>query len=81
MKIVNDVTELIGNTPLVRIRRLTEGCLAGVVAKLEFYNPAQDQMADCKYITIVGDHFCPGSPPRIKTSVYNAANCHSIDYQ
>jgi cysteine synthase A len=40
MRISNDVTELVGNTPLVRIRRLTEGCAADVVAKLEFYNPA-----------------------------------------
>ncbi len=40
MKIANDVTELVGNTPLVRLRRLTEGCAADVVAKLEFYNPA-----------------------------------------
>lgn len=40
MKIANDVTELIGNTPLVRIRRLTEGAAAEVAAKLEFYNPA-----------------------------------------
>jgi cysteine synthase A len=37
-RIANDVTELIGNTPLVRIRRLAEG--ADVVAKLEFFNPA-----------------------------------------
>ena len=39
MKIANNVSELIGNTPLVRIRRLTEGAHADVVAKLEFYNP------------------------------------------
>lgn len=40
MKIANNVTELIGNTPLVRINRLTEGLEAEVVAKLEYYNPA-----------------------------------------
>ena len=40
MKIANDVTELIGNTPLVRLRRLTAGATAEVVAKLEFFNPA-----------------------------------------
>jgi cysteine synthase A len=40
MKIANDVTELIGNTPLVRLRRLTEGAVAEVVVKLEYYNPA-----------------------------------------
>lgn len=40
MKIANSITELIGNTPLVRINRLTEGAGAEVAAKLEFYNPA-----------------------------------------
>jgi cysteine synthase A len=40
MKIADNITELIGNTPLVRIHRLTDGCAADVVAKLEFFNPA-----------------------------------------
>lgn len=40
MKVANDVTELIGNTPLVRLRRITEDAHADVVAKLEFFNPA-----------------------------------------
>jgi len=40
MKIADDVTQLIGNTPLVRLRRVTAGARGDVVAKLEFYNPA-----------------------------------------
>jgi cysteine synthase A len=40
MKIASNVTELIGNTPLVRLNRLTAGLQAHIVAKLEFYNPA-----------------------------------------
>ena len=40
MRIANDVTELIGNTPLVRIRRLGRGAGADILAKLEFHNPA-----------------------------------------
>jgi cysteine synthase len=40
MKIYNNITELIGNTPLVRLNRLTEGALAEVVLKLEYFNPA-----------------------------------------
>jgi cysteine synthase len=40
MKIAENITELVGNTPLVKINRLTEGCVAQVVAKLEFFNPA-----------------------------------------
>ena len=39
MKIYNDITEVFGNTPLVRINRITDGATANVLAKLEFYNP------------------------------------------
>ena len=39
-RVYDNVTELVGRTPLVRLNRLTEGCDAQVVAKLEFYSPA-----------------------------------------
>ncbi len=40
MKIANDVTQLIGNTPLVQINRLAQGLDAQIVAKLEYFNPS-----------------------------------------
>lgn len=39
MKIANNITELIGNTPLVRLNKLSEGLHADIVLKLEFFNP------------------------------------------
>src|SRR4051795_11696611 len=38
-RIYDDITQTIGNTPLIRLRRVTEGCRAEVVAKLEGMNP------------------------------------------
>lgn len=38
-KIAKDITKLIGNTPLVRLNRITKDCVAEVVVKLEFFNP------------------------------------------
>jgi cysteine synthase A len=38
-RIYDDITQCIGNTPLIRLRRVTEGCPAEVVAKLENFNP------------------------------------------
>ena len=39
MKIANNVTELVGNTPLVRLNRLTNDMKAEIVVKLEYFNP------------------------------------------
>jgi cysteine synthase A len=40
MKIANNITQLVGNTPLVRLHHLTNGSKADVVVKLESFNPA-----------------------------------------
>ena len=38
--ISSDITQVVGNTPLVKLNRVTDGAQATVLAKLEFYNPA-----------------------------------------
>jgi cysteine synthase A len=39
MNIASNMLQLIGKTPLVRLNKITKGCVADIVAKLEFYNP------------------------------------------
>jgi cysteine synthase A len=39
MRVADSITELVGNTPLVRLHRVVEGAHATVLAKLEFFNP------------------------------------------
>ena len=40
MKLYDNITQVVGNTPLVRINRILDGAKAQVYAKLEFYNPS-----------------------------------------
>ena len=40
MKIASNITELIGNTPLIRLNRMAEGAKAEIILKLEYFNPA-----------------------------------------
>ncbi|MFM8212905.1 MAG: cysteine synthase A, partial [Actinomycetes bacterium] len=39
MKVYDNITQVVGNTPLVKLNRITDGAKADVYAKLEFYNP------------------------------------------
>jgi len=40
VRIYDNITEVFGNTPLVKLNKVTDGAKATVLAKLEFYNPS-----------------------------------------
>ncbi|NBT48473.1 MAG: pyridoxal-phosphate dependent enzyme, partial [Actinobacteria bacterium] len=49
MKYYNSVVELIGNTPLVKLNKVTEGIACTVLAKVEYFNPGgsiKDRIAE-----------------------------------
>ena len=48
----SDITTAFGNTPLVRLNRVTEGLGATVLAKLEFYNPASSVTVSYTHLTL-----------------------------
>ena len=67
-KIFANATELVGRTPLVRINRLTDGADATVLAKLEFYNPA-NSVKDRIAVAIIDAAVASGKLPEGGTIV------------
>ncbi len=53
MKVANDITELIGRTPLVKINKITKNCVATIIAKLEYFNPLHSVKDRIGYAMII----------------------------
>ena len=67
-KVFANATELVGRTPLVRINRLADGADATVLAKLEFYNPA-NSVKDRIAVAIIDAAVASGKLPEGGTIV------------
>ncbi|MFZ2509483.1 MAG: pyridoxal-phosphate dependent enzyme, partial [Gordonia sp. (in: high G+C Gram-positive bacteria)] len=66
--IYDNVTTVVGRTPLVRLNRITDGAAATVLAKLEFYNPA-NSVKDRLAVAIVNAAEADGTLPEGGTIV------------
>lgn len=89
MNIANNVSDLIGNTPLVYLQRLTEGAAARVALKLEFYNPAGsvkdrigvNMIRRAEEAGLIGPHSIIVEPTSGNTGVGLALACASKGYR
>ena len=73
MRVLGDITETIGNTPLVRLAKLDEGLPGRVVAKLESFNPAGCVKERIGYEMIVTAEFPSGGPDQATPGAARAA--------
>ncbi len=88
-RIANDITELTGSTPLVRLRRVTDGAGADVVAKLAFFTPGGSvkdrrgvaMIAAAEQAGLIGDDTIILEPTSGNTGIALAMVCAARGYK